>query len=437
MEISLKTDLVWVKNSLNDAQTAALVNIVGGDGAKVKVPRDLLVASSTFLQNLLPSSCSTCLGSTTIFLPSVQRSTLELFSQILFKGETVALSGNVIGDSLDKLKYGLNLLGCDGQLVVSKLSRSSHGGDLRVSRVESLLVDLTDDSDNVKMEQNVEDYSQEDMTEQASLGDMLVGHASQGEVLRQSFQEDKIVPPPCKGVLANVISRSKSEAEDCSGTMTEETVLGMNEEELSDDELQDLHANCQLEKPSNKSKVIEFHHVMGDGSKSRKSVPPLVESESPSLAKPDLIIPLEKTPATEPEDLVETALAIVVKKLTQKNKESIKMKCLRGGNKENLSGGGYAKTKSNCSKLTGLNNNLQTSLNEAFLNGNKVLKFVKESPKIKDVVKQRNSKRPRETEDRNNSCAKSHENEHVNSIPGTKGDEGVDDESEEVIITEM
>ena len=118
MDISLRTKSVWVGNGLNHDQTAQ-VSLLGGDGATVMVPGAFLVASSKFLQNLLLLSCPTCLAGTSMYLPSVQSSTLKLFSQILVKGETVSLSGNVIGTSLDSVKDVIKLLGCDLQLEAS------------------------------------------------------------------------------------------------------------------------------------------------------------------------------------------------------------------------------------------------------------------------------------------------------------------------------
>jgi len=95
------------------------VNLLSGDGQGILLPSSFLVASSSFLQSLLPTPCA-CPTSPTISLPSTTGLTLQMLAQIFSNGETeqLELTGETTETCVKSVQEVLELLGSEVKVVL-------------------------------------------------------------------------------------------------------------------------------------------------------------------------------------------------------------------------------------------------------------------------------------------------------------------------------
>eukprot|EP00092_Neocalanus_flemingeri_P035387 GFUD01038500.1.p1 GENE.GFUD01038500.1~~GFUD01038500.1.p1 ORF type:complete len:467 (+),score=85.85 GFUD01038500.1:46-1401(+) len=147
MNISLQNRSSWLDNvSYPDFPTTSgdQVKLLSGDGQTLSFPVSLLVSSSSFLQSLLPPSCSSCACATcpTISLPSTTGLTLTMLAQVLSFGETEQPAGESLNNCLQSVQEVLERVKSNVSLVVMLGSNRGmdldHSENLKVVKVESL-----------------------------------------------------------------------------------------------------------------------------------------------------------------------------------------------------------------------------------------------------------------------------------------------------------
>jgi len=119
MQISLQRNSSWLADVSyqNFPSCSDQVNLISGDGQSISLPLSFIVASSPFLQSLLPLPCA-CPTSPTISLPSTTGLTLKMLAQIFSNGETELLVEETTETCVKSLQEVLELLRSEVKVVL-------------------------------------------------------------------------------------------------------------------------------------------------------------------------------------------------------------------------------------------------------------------------------------------------------------------------------